>query len=91
MELAQTLIIPKIQFTENMKIKRKEEQSVHDLVLLRRVNKILMGGHIEAKCGAESERETIQRLTPLGIHPIYSDQIQTLLWMPKVHGDKSLI
>jgi hypothetical protein len=30
----------------------KEDQSVDALVLLRRENKILMGGNTETKCGA---------------------------------------
>jgi len=36
-------------------------------VLLRRVNKILTGGNMESKCGAETERKAIQRLPHLGI------------------------
>jgi hypothetical protein len=50
-------------------------------VLLRRVNKILTGGNMETKCGAEAEGKAIQRLPYLGIHPIYSHQTWTLLWM----------
>jgi hypothetical protein len=45
-------------------------------------NKIPMGEDTETKCGAETEGKTIQRLPHLGIHPIYSHQTQTLLWMP---------
>jgi hypothetical protein len=37
--------IPKIQFTDHMKLK-KEDQSVDALVLLRRGNKILTGANI---------------------------------------------
>jgi hypothetical protein len=33
-------------------------------------------------CGAETEQKAIQRLLYLGIHPIYSHQTQTLLWVP---------
>jgi hypothetical protein len=51
-------------------------------VLLRRENKVPMGGDIETKCGAETEGKTIQRLLHLGINPTYSHQTQTLLWMP---------
>jgi hypothetical protein len=50
-------------------------------VLLRRGNKILTGGNTETKCGAETEGKDIQRLSLLGIHPIYSRQTGTLLWM----------
>ena len=39
--LAHKLRIPKIQFTEHMKLKKKEDQSVDTLVLLRRRNNIL--------------------------------------------------
>jgi hypothetical protein len=41
---APKLKIPKIKFTDHMKLKKKEEQSVDMLVLLRRGNKIPMGG-----------------------------------------------
>jgi hypothetical protein len=65
-----------------MKLKKKEDQSLDTLFLVRRGIKIPMGGDIETKCGAETEGKAIQRLPHLGIHPIYSYQTQTLLWMP---------
>jgi hypothetical protein len=77
--LYQNFRIPKFQFIDHMKIKRKEYQSVDDSVLLRRGNKILTEGNTETKCGTEHEEKTIQRLPHLGIHPIYRHQIQTLL------------
>jgi hypothetical protein len=80
--LAQEFRIPKIQFTDHMKVKKKEDQSMATSVLLRRGNKIHMGRDTETKCGAEMERKTIQRLFYLGIHSIYSYQTQILLWMP---------
>jgi hypothetical protein len=43
-----------------MKLKKKEDQSVDALVLLRRGNKIPMGGVTETKCGAETEGNAIQ-------------------------------
>jgi hypothetical protein len=67
--LAQKLGILKIQFTDQMKLKKKEDQSVGASVLLRRGNKILMGANMETKCEAESEGKAIQRLPNLGIHP----------------------
>jgi hypothetical protein len=67
--LAQRFGIPKIQFTNHMKPKKKEDQSVDASVLLRRVNKILTGGNTETECGAETEGKAIQRLPNLGIHP----------------------
>jgi hypothetical protein len=51
------------------------------LVLLRRQNKIPMGGDTETKCGAETEGKATQTLPYLGTHPIYSYQTQTVLWM----------
>jgi hypothetical protein len=64
-----------------MKLKKKEDQSVDTLILLRRENKIPMEGVTETKCGAETEGMTIQRLPHLGIYSIYSHQTQTLLQM----------
>jgi hypothetical protein len=56
---------------------------VDSSLLVRRGNKILLGGNAEHKCGAENEGKVIQRLPNLRIHPIYSYQTQTLLWMPR--------
>ena len=39
--LAPKLRIPKTQFTDHMKLKKKDDQSVGALILLRRGNKIL--------------------------------------------------
>jgi len=44
-----------------MKLKKKD-QSVDASVLLRRGNKILTGGNMETKYGAETEGKAIQRL-----------------------------
>jgi hypothetical protein len=44
-----------------MKLKKKEEQSVDTLILLRRGNKIPMGGVTETKCEAETKGKAIQR------------------------------
>jgi hypothetical protein len=38
-----------------MKPKKKEDQNVDASVLLRKVSKILTGGNMETKCGAETE------------------------------------
>ena len=81
--LSQKLRIPKIQFTDYMKPKKKEDKSVDTSVLLRRGNKIPMGGDIETKCGAETEGKAVQRLPNLGIHPIDSNKTWTLSWMPR--------
>jgi hypothetical protein len=64
-----------------MKLK-KEVQSVDNLNLLRRGNKIPMEVVTETKFRAETEGMTIQRLSHLGIHPINNHQTQTLLQMP---------
>ena len=50
--LAQKLRIPKIQFAKHMKLKKKEDQSVVTLPLLRIGNKTLMEGVTETKFGA---------------------------------------
>jgi hypothetical protein len=78
--LAQKLRTPKIQFTKHMKLKKKEDQSMDTSTLLRKGNKISMGG--VTKFGAETEGMTIQRLPHLEIHPINNHQTQTLLHMP---------
>jgi hypothetical protein len=67
--------IPKIQFTDHMKPKKKEDQSVDASVLLRRGNKILTGRNMDT----ETEGKAIQRLPHLGIHPIYRHQTRKIL------------
>ena len=47
-------------------------------VPLRRGNKILKGANTGTKCGTETEGKVIQRLSHLGIHPIYSYKTQVL-------------
>ena len=72
--LAPKLQITRIQFTDHMKLKKKEDQSVGASVLLRKGNKTLMG---------KIWRQNVeQRLSHL-VHHIYSHQTQTLLWMPR--------
>jgi hypothetical protein len=66
-----------------MKLKKKEDQSVDTLLLLRMGNKIPMEGVTETKFRAKIEGKTIQRLPHLGIHPMYIHQTQTLLHMPE--------
>jgi hypothetical protein len=65
-----------------MKHKKKEDQSMDILVLLRRGNKIPMEGDTETNCGAENEGKNIQRMPHLAIYPISSHQTQTVLWIP---------
>jgi hypothetical protein len=62
-----------------MKLKKREDQSVDTLILLRSGNKIPMEGVTETKFGAYTEGMTIQRLPHLGFHPINHHQTQTLL------------
>jgi hypothetical protein len=59
--------------------------------LLRIGNKIPMEGVTETKLGAEMKGWTIQRLPYLGIHPIISHQMQTLLNMPEDYAERTLI
>jgi hypothetical protein len=82
-------ISPKAQDTQDIlhrphEAQEEGRQSVDALVFLRRGNKILTGANMETKYGAETEGKAIQRLSHLGIHPIYSHQKQTLLWMPRI-------
>ena len=74
-----------------MELKKKEDQSVNISVLLRRRNKIPMGGDTETKFGAETERKAIQRLPHLGIYPTYSHQSRHYYGCQEVHADRSLI
>jgi len=60
----------------HMKVKKKDDQSADDSVLLKRENK-----NIHRR--AETEGKAILRLTHLGIHPMYGHQTQTLLLMPR--------
>ena len=62
---------------------KKEDQNVDASVLFRRVSKILKGGNMETKCGAETEEKAVQRLPYLVSHLIYSHQTQMLLWRPE--------
>jgi hypothetical protein len=52
--LIQKFGILKIQFTDNMKLKKKEDQNVDGSVLLKTVNKLLTTGNMETNCGAET-------------------------------------
>ena len=59
---------------------KKEDQNVDTSVLFRRVNKILTGGNMETKYGAETEGKAIQRLSHLGIHPfIQSPNLEAIV------------
>jgi hypothetical protein len=55
-------------FTDHLRLKKKEDQSVDALILLRKGNKILMGGNKEKNYRVETEGKAIQRLSHLGIH-----------------------
>jgi hypothetical protein len=70
-----------MQFTDHTKLK-KNDQSVGAFIHLTKGNKILMGANREAMCRAETKGKATQRMPYLGIHPIFSHQTQTLLWMP---------
>jgi hypothetical protein len=54
-------------------------------------NKIPMEGVTETKFGAEPEGLAIQRLPPLGIHPINKHQTQTLGRCQQEPADRILI
>ena len=65
-----------------MKLKKKENQNVDTLVLLRRGNIIPIEGVTDTKFRAGNEGMPIQKLLLMGIYPIYNYQNQTLLWLP---------
>jgi hypothetical protein len=88
--LDQKLRILKIQFTNNMKLKKKEYQIVDTLVFHRSGKKIPMEGVTDIKCGAEIEGMAIQKLPHLGIHPIYSHQPRHYCGCQHVLADRSL-
>ena len=67
-----------------MKLKKKEDQSVDTLNLLRKGNKIPIEGVIETKFRAKTEEKTIQRLPHPEIHPMNNHQTQTLLLMSEI-------
>jgi hypothetical protein len=71
--------------------KKKEDQSVDTLSLLRMGNKIPMEGVRKTKFGAEMEGMTMQRVPHLEIHTIICHQMQTLLQMPARLCDMTLI
>jgi hypothetical protein len=56
---AQKFRIPKVQFINYMKLKKKEDHSVDTSLHLRRENKTPMGGVTETKCVVETEEMTI--------------------------------
>jgi hypothetical protein len=64
--LAQKLGILKIQFTNHMKLKKKEDEGVGALVLPRKGNKILIGANKETRCRVDTEGKAMQRLPHLG-------------------------
>ena len=69
---AKKLGILKTQFTDQMKLKKKEDQSMDTLVPLRRGNEIPMRGDTEIKCGAKTEKKGHPETAWGGIPPIYS-------------------
>jgi hypothetical protein len=62
-----------------MKTKKKEDQSMDALVLLRRENKYSQEEICRQKYRAETEGKVVQRQSHLKIHPIYSHQTWTQL------------
>jgi hypothetical protein len=89
--LAPKLRIPKIQFAKHLKLRKKEDQSVDTLFLLRMGNKIPMGGVTETKCGAETEGKAIQRLPTWGSVPYTVTKPRHYCGCQQVLADGSLI
>jgi hypothetical protein len=61
-------------------------KSVHASLLLRRGNKILIGGNMETKCGAETEGKGIH-----GSSPEHPSDIQSPKPDNIVHANRSLL
>jgi hypothetical protein len=74
-----------------MKLKKKEDQSMSTLYLLRMEIKITMEGVTETKFHEDREETTIQRLPHLGIYHINNHQNQTLGRYQQKPADRSLI
>ena len=91
MDISPKLKIPKMQLTDHMKLKKKENQSLDALVLLRRENKILIGRNMKTKCGAETEGKPIQRLPHLRIQPYTVTKHRHYCGCQEVLADRSLI
>ena len=74
-----------------MKLKKKKDQNVDTLFLLRMGNKIPMEGVTETTFRAEPEGMTIQGLPHLGIHPIKKHQTHTLGRCQQELADRRLV
>jgi len=81
--LAKKLRILKIQFTDIWSSRRRKTKMWMLQSFLEGENKVLMGGNTGTVNGAETEGKAIQRLPHLGIHPICSQQTQSLWLMPR--------
>jgi hypothetical protein len=56
-DIRQKISIPTMQLTDHMKLKKKEDQSVNASALLRRENKIFLGGRGLEKLGREEGKQ----------------------------------
>ena len=59
MDISTKFGMSKIEFTDHMNLKKKEEQTVNASVHLRRGNKRLIGENVGTKCGTETEGKVI--------------------------------
>jgi hypothetical protein len=73
-----------------MKLRKKEDQSIDTLFLLRMGNKIHMEGVTEPTFAAKLEGKTIQRLPHPGIHPILDHQPRHYCICQKDFVDRTL-
>jgi hypothetical protein len=74
-----------------MILKKKEDQSVDSLILLRRGNKTPMEGVTETKCGVETKGMTIQRVPTLGSIPYTITKLRHCFGHQQVLVDRRLI
>jgi hypothetical protein len=77
------LRIPKIKYTDHMKLKKKEVQSVDASVILRRRYKILPGANAETKCGAATEGKAIETDSLGYPYHIQSPNTNTIVFVNK--------
>jgi hypothetical protein len=78
-------------FIDHTKLKKKEDQSVDASVLLRKGNKMLSGGNMDTKCGAETEERPSRDSHTWGSIPYTDTKPRKYCGCQEVIADRSLI
>ena len=92
MDISQKLGISKIEFTDQIKLKKKEDQSVDASVLSGRVSKILTGGNMETEWSRQKLKERPSRDCPTwGSIPYTVTKPRHYCGCQQVLADRSLI